>query len=319
MAPKGLIFAGGLSNFAPFDGTNPPGPFPNRVQLLMKLTTQIVAGLASLGLLVAASAEDAVKFNVPGVNAPAKAAPAASTPAKPAAAPASAPAAAPAVKYTDEQLMEAYGYIFMLETRMAVQLQALEMTPAHKAAMIRGITSAVNGAELPYEPQQVQQQLQEFMSKRQAAFLGKIKAAQIAASSDLFAKLKDNKNVVIAPSGLGYEIVAAGKGAVPKPGQLVSINYTGALATGQVFDSNEGRGPAEFLLQSATPQSPQGVIAGMFEGLQKTGVGGKVKLYIPAALGYGDDGAPGAIPPGAALVFDVEIVGVKDAPKDAAK
>jgi FKBP-type peptidyl-prolyl cis-trans isomerase len=202
---------------------------------------------------------------------------------------------------------------------MAAQLQALEMTPAQKTAMVRGITMAINGTDLPYDPQQVQQQLQEFMGKRQASFLSKIKAAQVAAGTELFAKLKDNKNVVITPSGLGYEIVQAGKGAVAKPGQLVTINYTGALATGQVFDSNEGRGPAEFLLQQATEQSPQGVIAGMFEGLQKTGIGGKLKLYIPAALGYGDQGAPGAIPPGAALVFDVEIVGAKDAPKDAGK
>ncbi len=296
----------------------------------MKLTSLISAGIASLGLLVAASAQDAVKFEVPGVNAPAKTAPAAPAPA-PAAAPKSAPATAPKatspapaqaapavaapVKYTDVQLMEAYGYIFMLETRMLSQLHALEFTAAQREAMVRGIALAVTGKDLPYDPEQVQQQLQDFMGKRQQTFMEKLRAAHITAGNEYFAKLKENKNVVTLPSGLAYEIVQAGKGAVPKPGQQVKIHYTGSLVNGQVFDDSRERGePAELLLQAATPQNPQGVIAGMFEGLQKTGIGGKLKLHIPPALAYGDAGAPGAIPPGATLVFDVEIVDAKNAP-----
>ena len=295
----------------------------------MKLTSQISAGLASLGLLVAASAQDAVKFEVPGVTTPAKSAPAApaTTPAAPKSAPAAAPkattpapaqaapAAAAPVKYTDVQLMEAYGYIFMLETRMLGQLQALEFSAAQREAMVRGIALAVSGNDLPYDPQQVQQQLQEFMGKRQQAFLEKVRAAQVTAGNEYFAKLKENKNVITLPSGLAYEIVQAGKGAVPKPGQQVTIHYTGSLVNGQVFDDSRERGePAELLLQAATAQNPQGVIAGMFEGLQKTGVGGKLKLHIPPALAYGDGGAPGAIPPGATLIFDVEIMDAKNAP-----
>lgn len=291
----------------------------------MKLITHVAAGFASLGLFVTMSAQDPVKFEVPGLSGPAKPAPApAPAPATPkAAAPATPQATAPtaaapaaAVKYSDDQLMEAYGYIFMLETRMAAQLQALEMTPALKAAMVRGIGMAVNGNELPYDPQQVQQQLQEFIGKRQAAFMGKVKQAQVAAGNEHFAKLKENKNVITLPSGLAYEVVQAGKGAAPKPGQVVSVRYTGALATGQVFDSNvENPQPADLLLQAATAQSPQGLVAGMFEGLQKGTVGSKLRLHIPPALGYGDQGAGGVIPPSATLVFDVEIVGVKDAPQ----
>jgi FKBP-type peptidyl-prolyl cis-trans isomerase len=288
----------------------------------MKLTSQISAGLASLGLLVAASAQDAVKFEVPGVTTPAKPAPAAPASAPAAApkaatpAPAAAPAAAAApVKYTDVQLMEAYGYIFMLETRMLSQMQAFEFSAAQREAMVRGIALAVTGKDLPYDPEQVQVQLQEFMGKRQQAFMEKIRAAQITAGNEHFAKLKQNKNVVTLPSGLAYEIVQAGKGAVPKPGQQVTIHYTGSLVNGQVFDDSRERGePAELLLQAATAQNPQGVIAGMFEGLQKTGVGGKLKLHIPPALAYGDGGAPGAIPPGATLIFDVEIMDAKNAP-----
>jgi FKBP-type peptidyl-prolyl cis-trans isomerase len=180
--------------------------------------------------------------------------------------------------------------------------------------MIRGITMALNGKELPYDPEQIQVQLQDFMGKKQEAFMGKLKVQQTTVSADYFAKLKDNKNVIELPSGLRYEIVKAGTGAVAKPGQVVTIHYTGTLATGQVFASSVKAGqPVDLLLQIASPQNPGGVIAGMFEGLQKTGVGGKLKLHIPAALAYGDEGNS-AIPPAAALIFDVEILAVKDAP-----
>ncbi len=82
-----------------------------------------------------------------------------------------------------------------------------------------------------------------------------------------------------------------------------------------MFDSNAERGqPVEALLQVPTAQSPNGVILGMVEGLQKTGVGGKLKLYIPPSLAYGDEGSQGVIPPGATVIFEVEILGVKDAP-----
>lgn len=288
----------------------------------MKFTTQLITGLFSLGLLAAASADDPVKFNVPGTApaAPAAAKPAAPAPAAPvAAAPAAAPVAAPAaVKFTEAELMEAYGYIFVLQTHVGSQLQALEITPAQKDAMVRGIAMALNGKELPYDPEQVQAQLQDFMSKKQEAYMGKLKTHHVAVSAEYFAKLKDNKNVIELPSGLRYEIVKAGTGAVAKPGQVVTINYTGTLPEGQVFASSAKSGqPVDLLLQPASPQNPGGVIAGMFEGLQKTGVGGKLKLHIPAALAYGDEGNS-AIPPGAALIFEVEILAAKDAPPAAA-
>lgn len=284
----------------------------------MKFTTQLTAGLFSLGLLTAASADDAVKFKIPGTApAPVAAKPAAAAPAAAAPAPAAvaAPVPAPvAVKYSEAELMEAYGYIFVVQTRVASQLQALDISPAQRDAMVRGIALAMNGKELPYDPEQVQTQLQDFLGEKQKVFMGKLRVQQVALSADYFAKLKENKNVIELPSGLRYEIIKAGTGAVPKPGQMVTIHYSGTLVTGQMFDSSIKRGqPIEILLQPAAPQSPNGVIAGMFEGIQKTGVGGKLKLHIPAALAYGDEGNQG-IPPGAALIFEVEIIGAKDAP-----
>jgi len=287
----------------------------------MKFMSQVSAALVSVGLLTAASAQEPVKFTVPGVSAPATqpAAPAkapaaaATTPATPAAAPAAAPAA-PAVKFTEAQLMEAFGYIFVLQSRLAVQVQALEFSPAQKDALLRGITLALNAKELPYDAQQIQAQLQEFMGKKQEAFMSKLRMQNLAESTAFFSKLKENKNVVELPSGLRYEVLKPATGAAGKAGQVATIHYTGALVSGQVFDSTvERKEPIELPLVVATAANPNGTIAGMVEGLMKVGVGGKARLYIPPSLAYGDEGFQG-IPPGATLIFDVEVLSVKDAP-----
>ncbi len=277
----------------------------------MKLTTQLTAGLFSLGLLAVASAEDAVKFNVPGVT---PGTPAAAKPAAPAVAAPATPVAAPAKKYTEAQIAEAYGWF--VGDRMG--LRQLEFTPAQIEAMARGMVGLVSGAQPAFDPKEIGPEVEAFLARKNQVFMGKLLAQQTAMAKEYFAKLKENKNVVALPSGLQYEILKAGTGAVAKPGQLVTFHYTGSLVTGQVFDSSIERGqPAELQLLLASPQSPTGFIAGMFEGMQKTGMGGKLRLHIPAALAYGDEGNQ-AIPPGAAVIFEIEIIGAKDAPKEPA-
>ncbi len=272
----------------------------------MKFNTQLTAGLISLSLLVAASAEDAVKFSVPGVTA--------AKPAAPAAAPVATPAAPAKKVFTEAQVAEAYGWFVGAQ----MGLRQLEFTPAQIEAMARGMAGLASGGTPPFDAKEIGPEVEAFLGRKQQAFMGKLQAQQVILGNEYFAKLKENKNVVELPSGLRYEIVKAGTGAVAKPGQLVTIHYTGSLANGQVFQSSVESGqPIDILLQPATPQNPAGVIAGMFEGLQKTGVGGKLKLHIPAALAYGDEGNQ-AIPPGAALIFDVEIIAAKDAPKEPA-
>jgi FKBP-type peptidyl-prolyl cis-trans isomerase FkpA len=107
-------------------------------------------------------------------------------------------------------------------------------------------------------------------------------------------------------SGLKYEDIKTGAGDVATAGKTVSVHYTGWLTNGTKFDSSKDRGkPFDFPLGGGR------VIKGWDEGVQGMKVGGVRKLTIPASLGYGDRGAGGVIPPGATLVFEVELLGVR--------
>jgi peptidylprolyl isomerase len=107
------------------------------------------------------------------------------------------------------------------------------------------------------------------------------------------------------PSGLEYWDIKLGTGPTAQKGQTVKVNYTGWLTTGKKFDSSVGAPPFEFTLGAGE------VIKGWDEGVDGMKVGGKRQLKIPPDLAYGDRGAAGVIPPGATLIFDVELLGVQ--------
>lgn len=111
------------------------------------------------------------------------------------------------------------------------------------------------------------------------------------------------------PSGLEYQDVIVGQGIEVQNGTNAAAHYLGTLKNGTKFDSSYDRGqPFTFILGTGT------VIKGWDEGLLGMKVGGKRKLIVPPNLGYGDRGAGGVIPPGATLLFDVELVGILEAP-----
>src|SRR5215210_3244442 len=113
----------------------------------------------------------------------------------------------------------------------------------------------------------------------------------------------DTTAMTKTPSGLRYQDVAKGEGTEATPDHTVSVHYTGWLPNGEKFDSSRDRNePFSFTLGAGQ------VIAGWDEGVAGMKVGGRRKLVIPADLGYGTAGAPPAIPPGATLVFDVELL-----------
>jgi FKBP-type peptidyl-prolyl cis-trans isomerase len=249
----------------------------------MKLKHIATIHLLALGLALARAQE--VKPTAPA------------TPDQPAAASAAASPAKSA--YTDAQLIEEFGWFI----GKRVGLTELEFTKEEVETLVKGIALAASGKDSPYELEKIGPAMDEYMQKKQQAYLGKLKDKNSSANTSFFNKLKDNKAIVELPSGLRYEVVKAGTGPAPKPTETVKVHYTGTLIDGSVFDSSVQRGePAEFPLDQ--------VIAGWTEGIQKVTKGGKIKLYVPPHLAYGDDGRPG-IPPGSTLIFDVELLDIK--------
>jgi len=137
--------------------------------------------------------------------------------------------------------------------------------------------------------------------------------AAVATKAEVAKFLEKNgkkEGVKTTASGLQYQVIKEGTGAKPNDSSMVSVNYHGTLLDGTVFDSSVERGtPAQFPLNR--------VIKGWTEGIQLMSVGSKYKFWIPADLGYGDNGAGGKIKPGALLVFEVELLKIID-PKEAA-
>lgn len=141
----------------------------------------------------------------------------------------------------------------------------------------------------------LQEKLTQFMTRK----LDKEKAAGKA----FLDSNSKRPNVITLPSGLQYEIVKRGEGPIPKSTDKVSANYIGTLINGTEFDNSYKRGePLEIPVT--------GVIQGWVEALQLMPVGSTWKLYIPSNLAYGDRGAGGAIPGGAALIFTIELLNI---------
>lgn len=199
-------------------------------------------------------------------------------------------------------MLETFGWF--VGKRMG--LAELAFTKAETDSVIKGILESGEGKEAPVELEKIGPQMEAYMQKRQETYLAKLREQNAGEAKAFFEKLKENKNIVELPSGLRYEIVQPGKGAYPGPTDTVQVNYTGKLINGTVFDSSVPSGkPAEIALNQ--------VIPGWTEGLQKINVGGRIRLYIPSQLAYGDSGQQG-IPPGATLIFDIELLDVKATP-----
>lgn len=115
---------------------------------------------------------------------------------------------------------------------------------------------------------------------------------------------KKKKGIKTLPSGLQYKVLAEGKGKSPKATDKVSVHYRGTLIDGTEFDSSHKRGqPATFVLNQ--------VVKGWTEGVQLMKEGGKVELFLPSELAYGDRGAGPVIGPNATLIFEIELLSIE--------
>ena len=164
----------------------------------------------------------------------------------------------------------------------------------------RAVEQVLNGEKLEMTEVQAQGLVQEFLREQQEA-AGK---AAREAGENFLAENAKREDVKVTETGLQYEVLTPALGIKPTPTDTVTCHYEGRLIDGTVFDSSYRRGePASFPLQ--------GVIRGWTEGLQLMSIGSKFRFFIPFDLAYGAQGAGGSIPPYAALIFDVELIGIE--------
>lgn len=164
----------------------------------------------------------------------------------------------------------------------------------------RAVEQVLNGEKTEMTEVQAQGLVQEFLREQQEV-AGK---AAREAGEQFLAENAKREGVKVTETGLQYEVLTPALGIKPTPTDTVTCHYEGRLIDGTVFDSSYRRGePASFPLQ--------GVIRGWTEGLQLMSIGSKFRFFIPFDLAYGAQGAGGSIPPYAALIFDVELLGIE--------
>ncbi|QHM73549.1 FKBP-type peptidyl-prolyl cis-trans isomerase [Mixta intestinalis] len=226
-----------------------------------------------------------------------------------------APQATKNAAFKDENQQSAYALGASLGRYMENSLKEQEKLgiKLDKTQLIAGVQDAFAGKS-KLSDQEIEQTLQSFEGRVKSAAQAKMEkdAKENADKGQEFAaKFAKQKGVKKTDSGLLYQVEKEGSGDTPKDSDTVVVNYKGALIDGTEFDNSYNRGePLSFRLD--------GVIPGWTEGLKHVKKGGKIKLVIPPQLAYGKNGVPG-IPPNSTLVFDVELLDIKPAPKADAK
>ena len=178
-------------------------------------------------------------------------------------------------------------------------------------AMAQGIKDGVAGGALLLTDDQMKEVITKFqkdlMAKRSADFNKKAEENKVK-GDDFLAKNKALAGVVTLPSGLQYKIITAGNGPKPSKDDTVTVEYTGKLLSGEVFDSTDKAGkPATFKLTQ--------VIPGWTEALQLMPTGSTWELYVPANLAYGSRSVGGLIGPNETLIFTVHLISKEPAKK----
>ena len=166
--------------------------------------------------------------------------------------------------------------------------------------LAKGIEDVLTHQQPQITYQEAQQVLNTFFQELEQKIAGAAKAD----GERFLAENAKREGVKTTASGLQYEILEPSLGQKPKATDTVRVHYEGTLIDGTVFDSSYKRGESiTFPLN--------GVIKGWTEGLQLMSIGSKYKFFIPYQLAYGERGAGQTIPPYAALIFTVELLGIE--------
>ncbi len=169
--------------------------------------------------------------------------------------------------------------------------------PFTSSEFCAGLGAALRGSAMGFDVKGADEFLRDMVERMRPA---QEEAVSPESQKEFLDSQKSRPGVSETPSGLLFEIITEGEGDAPTDADKVKVTYIGRLADGTVFD--ETSRPIEFPLQ--------GLVPGFSEGLRMMKPGGEYRIFIPANIGYGDRGAAGVIPPGAALDFTVKLLDV---------
>jgi FKBP-type peptidyl-prolyl cis-trans isomerase FklB len=198
---------------------------------------------------------------------------------------------------------EKHSYALGVNIGTGLGKQGLDVDPALVA---KGLQDALAGKKTLLTQDEVQAQLAELQAEMQKKQMALAESNKQAGDAFLAAN-KAKEGVVTLPSGLQYKVLKAGDGKKPAAEDTVVCHYRGTLIDGTEFDSSYSRNEPLTIPVNR-------IIKGWSEALQLMPVGSKWQLFIPANLGYGERGTPGPIGPNAALIFEVELLSIKEKP-----
>jgi FKBP-type peptidyl-prolyl cis-trans isomerase FklB len=189
---------------------------------------------------------------------------------------------------------------YSLGMSMATQLMQTGLENLDVESFVKSFTEIMKNEEPSMSLEEATQHIQAYFSAKQNDMIQMNKQ-----EGELFlSENKKKENVVVLPSGLQYEVLTEGKGAIPTANDKVKCHYHGTLIDGTVFDSSVERGqPAVFGVTQ--------VIKGWVEALQLMPIGSKWRLFVPSDMAYGEQGAGNDIQPNETLIFDVELLGIE--------
>jgi FKBP-type peptidyl-prolyl cis-trans isomerase len=217
---------------------------------------------------------------------------------KPVTKPASKPAASSVTKTVLKNMVDSASYAIGISEAKFMKQQGI--TKINSAIVAKAIEDVMGNKQAALDDAQCNTAVMGYINKIQQE---KSKDA-IVAGEKFLQENKKRPEVKTMPSGLQYEVIKEGDGVKPTDDDTVICHYAGTLINGTEFESSYKRGqPITYNIH--------GFIPGWTEGLQYMKVGSKYKFYIPYQLAYGTQGSGPNIPGGSALIFELELLGVK--------
>ncbi len=195
----------------------------------------------------------------------------------------------------EDELLKTWGWLLA----QRFNLSDYDFSAAEIHHIFSGMDGFIQGEEPPTNLKTSMSQIQGYFTRREEATLGRQLAENKEKEIEFFEGLFGLPEVQMLGTGLYYKILDPGTGPHPKLSDSVVVHYEGRFLDNTIFDSSNGKSPAAFKLGN--------VIDGWKQGLKLIGAGGKIKLFVPSKLGYGERAMP-RVPPGSTLIFDISLL-----------